>query len=459
MKSTRLLAAAFCVITLGAFSSCKKEDASTDLNSTLPTTPATPVVAADALKDSALAYSRDIYLWYSQIPATFNARSYADLNAEMTALRQYSVESGFSAPVDRWSFAIKKTEWDNISSGIAGDFGISVFFLAPGDLRVHTVEKVSPAGKAGIRRGWRITKVAGSADITSANADFLVSKIYNSSNTSFTFQKPDGATADMNLTAAAYSENPIFVDSVYAVGSKKIGYLSYNSFLGDTTKIYGEFQRIFNRFASQNVNDVVVDLRYNGGGYVTAQEKLANYLINTAGNGGVMMKQQYNDKYTQYNETSYFRKAGSLNLPRIFFIVSNNTASASELLINNLKPYMDVKLIGPGKTYGKPVGYFNIPVGRDWYIFPVSFRTTNKNGEGSYFNGMTLDVQAGDGLDKDWGDLNESLLAATVNYITGGSARLGTGKTYSENIEVNNGNKILSQPFFKGAVDARQIAH
>jgi carboxyl-terminal processing protease len=456
MKLTRSLAVALSLVALGSFSSCKKEDVSSDLN-TAPTNPTTPVVTGNALKDSALAYSRDIYLWYTQIPANLDVKSYSDLNAQMTALRQYSNEPGFSAPVDRWSFAIKKTEWDNISSGIAGDFGINVFFMAPGDLRVRSVEKASPAGKAGIRRGWRIIKVAGSTDVSSSNADFIVSKIYNSNNTSFTFQKPDGHTVDLNLTAAEYLENPIFVDSVYAVGGKKIGYLSYNSFLGDTLKTYNEFQRIFNRFASQNINDLIVDLRYNGGGYVTVQEKLANYLINVAGNGGVMMKQQYNDKYSQYNETTNFRKLGSLNLNRIFFIVSDNTASASELLINNLKPYMDVKLIGPGKTYGKPVGYFNIPVGSEWYIFPVSFRTTNKNGEGNYFNGIALNVQVADGLDKDWGDLNESLLAAAVNYSISGSARLGTTSVYSENSEVKNANTILSKPFFKGAVEPGKI--
>jgi C-terminal processing protease CtpA/Prc len=377
----------------------------------------------------------------------------------MTGIRQYSTEAGFSQPVDRWSFAIKQTEWDNISSGIAGDFGLNIFFMAPGDLRVKSVEKESPAGKAGIRRGWRITKVAGSTDITSSNADFLVAKIYNSSNTSFTFQKPDNTTIDISLTSATYLENPIFIDTIYSISNKKIGYLSYNSFLGDTAKIYSEFQRIFNRFASQNVNDVVIDLRYNGGGYVTVQSKLANYLVNASANGGIMMKQQYNDKYTQYNESSFFKKIGNLNLNRVFFIVSNNTASASELLINNLKPYMDVKLVGPGKTYGKPVGYFNIPVGNEWYIFPVSFRTTNKNGEGSYFNGLPLDVQVADGLDKDWGDLNELALAATVKYITTGSARLATDAPYVENIEVKNANDILAQPSFKGTVDPRKSFH
>ncbi len=354
MKLTRSNLMLLCLVALSALPACKKENISSNL--TPVPTPSTPVSVSDKLKDTSLAYARDIYLWYNQIPANFDAKSYADLNKLMTGLRQYSSEPGFSQPVDRWSFAIEQTEWDNISSGIAGDFGIGVFFMAPGDLRIKYVEKESPAAKAGVRRGWRITKLAGSTDITSANSDFLVAKIYNSASTGFTFQKPDNSTADITLTSATYQENPIFLDSVYTVNAKKIGYLSYNSFLGDTAKIYSEFQRIFNRFASQNVNEVVVDLRYNGGGYVTVQTKLANYLVNASANGALMMKQQYNDKYPQYNQTTNFKKLGALNLNRVFFIVSNNTASASELLINNLKPYMDVKLIGPSKTYGKPVG-------------------------------------------------------------------------------------------------------
>lgn len=444
----------FCLVVISSLHACKKEDLSSDLT---PSSDTSGVVSSmDKLKDSSLAYTRDIYLWYDQIPAGFDSKGYEDLNKIMTAVRQYSNEPGFSQPVDRWSFAIKKTEWENISAGIAGDFGISVFFMAPGDLRVKYVEKESPAAKAGIRRGWRITKVAGSTDITSSNADYLVSKIYNSTTTSFSFQKPDNTIADITLTAATYLENPIFLDSIYTVNTKKIGYLSYNSFLGDTARTYGEFQRIFSRFASQNINDVVIDLRYNGGGYVTIQNKLANYLVNPSANGEVMMKQVYNQKYPQYNQTTTFKKAGSLNLSRVFFIVSNNTASASELLINNLKPYMDVKLIGPGKTYGKPVGYFNIAVG-DWYIFPVSFRSTNKSGEGNYFNGLSLDVQVADGLDKDWGDLEESALAAAVRYITTGSARLATTSPYIESADVKNANSILSQPSFKGAVDPRAM--
>jgi hypothetical protein len=177
--------------------------------------------------------------------------------------------------------------------------------------------------------------------------------------------------------------------------------------------------------------------------------------VNASANGQVMMKQQFNDKYTQFNETTNFQKKGSLSLGRVFFIVSSNTASASELLINNLKPYMDVMLVGPSRTYGKPVGFFPIPVG-EWYIFPVSFRSTNKNGEGNYFDGFALNNQVADGLDQDWGNINESAFGSVLRYINSGAFRTQTTDVYTENPQVSAGNRVLDGPSFKGAIETRR---
>ncbi|RYY09611.1 MAG: hypothetical protein EOO04_38135, partial [Chitinophagaceae bacterium] len=377
-------------------------------------------IVNDKIKDTVLGYSQDIYLWFEQIPSTFKPRTYADPNKIMTAIREYSVEPGFSKPVDRWSFAMKKAEWDDVSSGIAGDFGIDVVFRVEGDLRVKSVEKESPAGKAGVRRGWRITKLNGSSNITSGNSSAIIDAVFYSNSTIFEFQKPDGTSITSTLAATSYQQNPIFLDTVYTAGANKVGYLVFNSFLGDTTQIYNSFQRIFSRFSGENVKDVIVDLRYNGGGYVSMQEKLANYLVKPSASGQLMMKEVFNKNYTKWNETINFSKLGSLSPARLFFIVSDNTASASELLINNLKPYVDVKLVGPKPTYGKPVGYFPIGVG-DWYIFPVSFRSTNKDGQGNYFDGIALDSRSADGVDKDWGNVQEASLANVLAYISSGN--------------------------------------
>jgi hypothetical protein len=447
---------------LTLFTACKKTH---DVPAT-PTSTTTPVPVAvitdpEKIKDSALLFSKDLFLWYNQIPSTFDAKSFADPVAVMTGIRQYSNEPGFSAAVDRWSFAMKKTEWDNLSGGLGttfgagsattGDFGFGVFFNTEGDLRVKSVEKESPAGLAGIRRSWRITKLNGNTNITTANSSTIVDAVYNSTQTTFTFIKPDGSTVDISLTAAHYREHPVYLDTVYTVNNKKTGYFVFKSFLGDTTEIYSEFNRVFSKFASQNVSDVVIDLRYNGGGYVSVQEKLANYLVSSSANNNLMMKQIYNDKHAGYNTTTYFKKLGSLNLSRIFFIVTNGTASASELLINNLKPYMDVKLIGPSNTHGKPVGFFPIPVG-EWYVFPVSFRSTNASGTGNYFNGLPADSKVNDGLTKDWGDINESCLASALKYVNSGSFRVSAEVFQDQLPQVKQGNSLLDENSFKGTI-------
>lgn len=454
----RLLLAALATVTL--MTACQKDVEREE--ETNPPAPPPPTATRDAVKDTTLSYSRDIYLWFNQIPTSFDAQSYSDPNKIMTALRQYSQEPGFTNPVDKWSFAIDKKAWDNASSGIAGDMGLGVFFNKENDLRVKSVEEQSPAGKAGIKRGWRITKINGNTNMSTTNDVFIVNNVYYSSSSSFTFVKPDNSTVDITLNAATYREQPVILDTVYNINNKKIGYFVFNSFLGDTAQVYNEFSRMFTSFASQNISDLVVDLRYNGGGYVSIQEKLANYLAPAAANGNIMQNQQFNSKYgAQLNNTEYYKKLGNLNLNRVFFIVSQSTASASELVINNLKPYMDVILLGPNNTYGKPVGYFPISVG-NWYIFPVSFRTTNRNGEGAYFGGIPVAHKVADGLDKDWGDVDEASLASALRYITTGKFTGGI-KSAQEDAQyrlapnVLQGNASLDRPNFKGAVDTRSL--
>jgi hypothetical protein len=440
---------------------CKKSDTSTPNPPPVDTTsnpPATTLM--DKILDTAYAYSQDIYLWYKTIPDTINNRRFADPDGFMTYLRKYSIEPGFSQPVDKWSFGIKQVDWDNLSSGVTKDFGFSVFFFAQKDLRVKYVEESSPAGIAGIKRGWQITKINGSVNIDASNQasiDYIIQTVFQSDNTTFTFKLPDGSTKDVSLTSDTYQEHPIFLDTVYNnVGGKTVGYMVLNSFLGDTIEIRNEFNRIFTRFANANVNDVVIDLRYNGGGYVNLSAMLADYLVPPSANGQVLLTQTFNDKYTSENQSINVAKLGSLNLSRVFFIMTGNTASASELVINNMKPYVDVKLIGEN-SYGKPVGYFPIPIS-SWYIFPISFRTTNKAGQGNYFGGFVPDKQVNDGLDKDWGDINEACLASALKYIGTGAFRSAAADApYIDKSHLRKGNDGLSGKEFKGMVANRHL--
>lgn len=426
------------VIAMGAIS-CKKDKSDPNPNA--------------AVNNEAWDYAKALYLWNKNLPSSFDATSYSDPNAVMEAIRKYSIEPGFTNPVDRWSFGIKKSEWDDLSSGISGDFGLNIFFRSENDLRVSYVEPASPAGAAGIKRSWRIVSINNNSNIAADDASIerISNAIYNASSATLVFSRTGKADTTITLTAATYQEQPVYLDTVYTVGAKKVGYLVYNSFLGSINNVKGIFNTIFTDFNSQGISDLVVDLRYNGGGYVELQNELANYLVPPTGNNGIMLKEEFNDNYSaDFDTTINYSKKGSLDVERIFFITTKNTASASELLINSLKPYMNVLLVGRA-THGKAVGYFEIPVG-DWYVFPVSFRTVNKNGEGNYFNGLQPDAAVNDGLDKDWGDVNEDCLASALHYISDGSfSRVSARK--QQDIQTESNNIILDKRRFKGAVE------
>ncbi|HRN55469.1 MAG TPA: S41 family peptidase [Agriterribacter sp.] len=410
------------------------------------------------VKDTAWTYAKELYLWDRYLPSGFNARSYADPDAIMKALRPYSTEPGFADPVDRWSFAIKKTEWDDVSSGISGDFGLGIFFMSENDLRVSYVEPASPAAAAGIERSWRIVSVNNNTTVNTSDATIsrISEAVFNSASASFTFEKPGGATVDIMLTAATYQDEPIILDTVYNDGVNKTGYFVFNSFLGNVAGIKSRLGTIFNAFSAAGINNMIVDLRYNGGGYVELQNELANYLVPSAGNNGIMLQEKFNDNYSAlFDTTINYQKKGALNLNRIFFIITKNTASASELLINSLKPYMDVKLVGRA-SHGKPVGYFNIGVG-DWYIFPVSFRSVNKNGEGGYFNGLQPDAIVDDGLDKPWGDIGENCLASALHYINNGVFSRISSRRQQDVAGLESGNTTLDVKRFKGMVRERSV--
>lgn len=407
------------------------------------------------VKDSSFAYAKEIFLWYDQLPASLNTDGFSNPDAIMRHIRQFSRETGFTTPVDRFSFGALKKDWDNISSGVAADFGMRVFFRTVNDLRVSSVDSKGPAGIAGVKRGWRISSINGVTINDTSQSNFIVNTVYAAPTTRFVFALPDNSTRELTLNSQIFTGDPFAVDSVYNYGASRIGYFVMNSFLGDTNKVRQDIDRIFSRFASASITDLVVDLRYNGGGYVLLARYLLDYLVPNGGNGQMMFTNQFNSKYAaQFNTTASFAKKGSVNLNRIFFIVSRQSASASELTINSIKPFMDVKIVGPSATNGKPVGFFPIPVG-DWYVFPVSFRTINRNNEANYYNGFIPDYISADGLDKNWGDVDEACLSRAIRFITTGSwARVAPadGKLVEEQLQLRRVNAQLDATHFSGMV-------
>lgn len=412
---TCLRARSLVVLFLGAglgLASCKKEPKQDN-----PST--TAYIPQNEVRDSAYLYTKDIYLWTEKLPAieTFRPRDSKDIYAVMEKVKSFE-------PLDHFSFVEKKSETDQGNQGLDSDFGFFVKIDKVNvDLRVNYVYSQSPAGARGVKRGWKINKINGRTIDLTKQADIdLINEVFFGSATSadFEFKKLDGSVTTLNVPKGVYALNTVLYSNVYTYGSKKIGYFVFNQFSGSTS--VSALEQLMSSFQAQGVNEMIVDLRYNRGGFVSTQDVLANMLApQSVGSGTKLMYTfQFNQKYSKWNESTYFEKTGTLNLNKIVFIVSKSTASASELLINNLRPVMEVKLIGDDATYGKPVGFFPIPV-FEYNIYPVSFKTVNSVGSADYYSGFNPDKKTVDDLSHDFGDLNESCLKEALNFVNTGA--------------------------------------
>ena len=444
---------------LFSLNACKKKD-----SSPVTPNPPPPVTATekDLLVDSVYLYSKEVYLWHSVLPSyeQFNPRQY-EVSDEMTSAENVMNAIRAKEPLDRYSFVTTKEESSGLSTGDNTDWGFFVKALAldyayPLD-SVHWfvsyVYKGSSAATAGVQRGWYINKINGTTlgyDQASVN---VLNDVFFGTSTSATFEftKPDGSIATANLNKTEFTANSVLYDTVYnsTDKSKKVGYLVFNQFFGATSR--AELANAFSYFQQQGINELIVDLRYNRGGVTQTQDTLADMIAPQSANNQMMYQYLYNDslqagkypllrKYFGINSGNPFspqsniiqyKKAGSLNLSRVLFIVTGSTASASELLINNLRPYMDVKLVGD-TTYGKPVGFFPIDIFK-YSIYPISFKTVNSAGSADYYSGFAPDKLTPDGADKNWGDLEEPSLATALNYIITGSFGRRTGNTDEQN--------------------------
>ena len=440
------------------FASCKKDIQNTPVAGA----DSSSVSQTDLLKDSVYLYTKEIYLWHGLIPSydAFNPRQYkgaddqASASAVLNAIRALQ-------PLDRFSFVTTNETSAGLQTGASVDYG---FFIKAASVdKADPIDSVrwfvsyvfdkSTAGTAGVSRGWYIDKINNTAIDYSQSSISLLNEIFfgNTTSASFEFVKPDGATVTSNLSKTSFISNSVLYSNVINTGDKKVGYFVFKQFFGDPSRT--ELNTVFNNFKSQGVNELIVDLRYNPGGSTATQDALADLIAPASANNQVMYKYVYNQSlqqdsfpllkkkgfqngsFSEANNTQVFANTGSLNLNRVFFIVSSGTASASELLINNLKPFMDVKLIGD-TTYGKPVGFFPVDI-FNYSIYPISFKTINSAGNSDYYTGFAPDKLSPDGVSKNWGDVTEPSLASALNYIQTGVFRETLESEQRDKIRMN----------------------
>ncbi len=248
---------------------------------------------------------------------------------------------------------------------------------------------------------------------------------------------PNGQS--VTLTKTALAENPIFINTVYTQGSHNIGYLMYNGFYSNYES---QLNAVFGDFQSQNVTDLVLDLRYNSGGSVATATKLASMITGQFTNQ-LFARQQWNAKAQSYFENNnpgsllnnFVGGLNSLNLNKVYILTTKSSASASELVINCLKPYITVIQIGDittGKNVGSVTLYDsptfakqNVNPAHKYAMQPIVLKIVDKNGFGDYTSGIaptTLQPENMTNLGV-LGETNEPLLNTAINQIIAGGRR------------------------------------
>ena len=282
-------------------------------------------------------------------------------------------------------------------------------------MRITYLYESSELNDFGIERGWMIKEI----NRIAVNKDSNLGNLLSSDINIFVFESPLGAEVPKTLTKKLIEINTVVYKDVVVSGGKNVGYFVFESFIGPSEI---ELTNTFEYFKTENINELVIDLRYNGGGMMSIVEHLAGLIIPSNLDKELFLKLVYNqDRSSENKEILFERNINSLDLDKIYFIAGKGSASASEAIINGLKPHMQNVYIVGDDTYGKPVGMssFSSRISDLVYV-PISFSMVNKDGYGGYFDGLKADYYVTDDVYHNFGS-EEAVFAEVLHHIESGS--------------------------------------
>lgn len=404
-----------------------------------PTSTATTAAAGCSVRereDWVLAQMKEWYLFPDLLDATVNPAAYTDPSPYLDAL----TAPARAQSKDRYFTYLTSIAQENAfyASGASAGFGIRLSYDSV-NARLFVVEAYegAPALSAGIDRGTEIIAIGDSAatlrtvsSIFAAEGSAGVSAALGPSTAGITKVLrviTGGVTKDLTVTKGPYEITPVsarYGSKILDNGGTKVGYINLRTFI-DTAD--PALRSAFAGFRAQGISQVVVDLRYNGGGLVSISELFGN-LLGGDRSGQVFSYTTFRPEKSNNNSTKLFAaQSQSISAMKIAFIGTGGTASASELLINAFKPYLGTNdgLIGTN-TYGKPVGQIALDKAAcDDRLRVIAFRTENANHEGDYYTGLASRIpstcSAGDDFTHALGDPAETSLRVALDFLAGRS--------------------------------------
>lgn len=349
----------------------------------------------------------DWYFWLYQVP---------ELDPNSYSSNEDLVEALMYKELDRWSFVADLDLYKALfEQAETKGYGLGMSLTQDDRLMVRFTYAKAPMGLAGVDRGWEIIRIN---DVPVMQIPDLLAAFDSDSPVKFTFVTINNDTVEHTMTRTDYKMNTVLHRSVIETAGLKVGYLVFESFLQPSAK---ELEEAFSFFKQENIDELVVDLRYNGGGYLN----IAIYLEELIGGDEIVGKllAQIIHNQNHSNADKFFGVEGSslsVNLDRLFFITTSSSASASEMVINGMFPFKEVVVIGR-RTHGKPVGMevFEDSVKYNIALAPITYKLLNANDEGDYFDGIPVDYEVADDIFKAWGDPDEACLQRALNIIGG----------------------------------------
>ena len=356
---------------------------------------------------------RDIYYWYKDLPDPDPA-GFSSPEAYLEAVR--------FKPIDHsYSFITGRAENDAFfSDSTFIGFGFSYMLIGSSELRFSEVYPGSPAADAGIERGARLLTV-NNRPVANLISTGDINTIFGASQVGVTvqvrFRDNSGVERDAQMAKRVVTIPTASLTRTFASGGRTVGYINFRNFVTPAT---ASLNQAFTELEAAGANELVLDLRYNGGGLVSVAQHLAGLIGGSRTSGKLFVQFVHNDKNTNRNSTlTLASPAHALNLERLVVITTDASASASELIINGLRPFMPVTVVGE-RTYGKPVGQYGFNF-CDKVLYPVAFSTQNARGEGGFYDGIPADCGAADDLDHQLGDSAEASLGEALRYLRTGS--------------------------------------